>query len=46
MGRWCSDNSLSLNTSKTKELIINFKKGSGGYAALHQWRHGGKGLKL
>lgn len=28
LAMWCSENSLSLNTNKTKDLIINFRRGS------------------
>lgn len=31
---WCSDNNLSLNTKKTKELIIDFTRRGGGHVPL------------
>ena len=30
--KWCDDNNLSLNVSKTKEIVIDFRKHSGGHA--------------
>ena len=32
---WCTENNLSLNPSKTKELIIDFRKHSTDHTALH-----------
>eukprot|EP00061_Rhincodon_typus_P007358 g28974.t1 len=29
---WCKDDNLSLNVSKTKELVIDFRKQCGGHA--------------
>eukprot|EP00061_Rhincodon_typus_P004141 g21837.t1 len=31
----CNDNNLSLNVSKTKELIINFRKKEGGHGPIY-----------
>ncbi|KAA0724168.1 putative RNA-directed DNA polymerase from transposon BS [Triplophysa tibetana] len=30
LATWCSDNNLLLNTSKTKEIIVDFRKAKGG----------------
>lgn len=32
---WCTANHLQLNTSKTKEVIIDFKRNRGDYAPLY-----------
>ena len=32
---WCDDNNLSLHVSKTKEIIIDFGKHSGGHAPIY-----------
>ena len=32
---WCSDNNLSLNTTKTKELILDYRRQSADPAPLH-----------
>lgn len=33
---WCSDNNLSLNASKTKEIFVDYKKTwRGGHAPIH-----------
>ena len=32
---WCQDNNLSLNVSKTKELIVDFRKQSREHAPIH-----------
>eukprot|EP00061_Rhincodon_typus_P004944 g23780.t1 len=32
---WCSDNNLSLNTGKTKELIIDFRKKGREHAPIY-----------
>ena len=32
---WCSDNNLSLNTSKTKKLILDYRRRSTNLAKLH-----------
>jgi len=32
---WCDDNNLSLNVNKTKEIVIDFRKGSGGHAPVY-----------
>jgi len=32
---WCDDNNLSLNISKTKEIVIDFRKCSGGHAPVY-----------
>jgi uncharacterized protein (DUF779 family) len=32
---WCRDDNLSLNISKTKELIVDYRKGRGGGHALN-----------
>jgi len=31
---WCADNNLALNTKKTKELIVDFRKTRAGAHAL------------
>ena len=35
MAAWCSKNNLALNTKKTQELIINFRKHSTELACLY-----------
>jgi len=32
---WCDDNNLSLNVSETEEIVINFRKRSGGHAPVY-----------
>eukprot|EP00061_Rhincodon_typus_P001793 g15797.t1 len=32
---WCNENNLSLNVSKTKELIADFRKKEGEYAPIY-----------
>eukprot|EP00061_Rhincodon_typus_P017104 g45658.t1 len=32
---WCSENNLSINVSKTKELIIYFRKNEGEHAPIY-----------
>ena len=32
---WCQDNNLSLNVSKTKELIVDYRKGRAEHAPIH-----------
>eukprot|EP00061_Rhincodon_typus_P015121 g42627.t1 len=32
---WCKDNNLYLNVSKTKELVINFRKEKGRYTPIY-----------
>ena len=32
---WCSDNKLSLNVNKTKEIVIDFRKRSGEHAPVY-----------
>eukprot|EP00061_Rhincodon_typus_P010686 g35169.t1 len=32
---WCKENNLSLNVSKTKELIINFRKKGGEHTPIY-----------
>ena len=32
---WCKDNNLSLNVSKTKELIVNYRKRRGEHAPIY-----------
>eukprot|EP00061_Rhincodon_typus_P002850 g18658.t1 len=32
---WCNENNLCLNISKTKELIINFRKKEGEHASIY-----------
>ena len=32
---WCQDNNLSLNVSKTKELIVDYRKWRGEHAPIH-----------
>ena len=32
---WCQDNNLSLNVSKTKELIVDFRKWRAEHASIH-----------
>eukprot|EP00061_Rhincodon_typus_P017837 g46721.t1 len=34
LAAWCKDNNLSINVSKMKELVIGFRKRSGGHAPL------------
>eukprot|EP00061_Rhincodon_typus_P013340 g39656.t1 len=33
--RWCNENNLSLNVSKTKDLIINFRKKGGEHVPIY-----------
>ncbi|XDV18914.1 hypothetical protein PO909_024508 [Leuciscus waleckii] len=35
MAAWCSENNLALNTKKTKEIIVNFRKNSTDLAPLY-----------
>ena len=32
---WCQDNNLSLNVSKTKELIVDYRKWRARHAPIH-----------
>jgi hypothetical protein len=32
---WCQDNNLSLNVSKTKQLIVDYRKGRAEHAPIH-----------
>eukprot|EP00061_Rhincodon_typus_P002544 g17845.t1 len=32
---WCHENNLSLNVSKTKELIVDFRKKGGEHASIY-----------
>jgi hypothetical protein len=32
---WCQDNNISLTISKTKELIVNYRKWRGEHAPIH-----------
>ena len=32
---WCADNNLALNTMKTKELIVDFRKKAGTHIPIH-----------
>jgi hypothetical protein len=32
---WCQDNNLSLNVSKTKELIVDYRKRKAEHAPIH-----------
>jgi len=32
---WCSDNNLSLNVNKTKEIVVDFRQRSGGHAPVY-----------
>jgi hypothetical protein len=32
---WCQDNNLSLNVSKTKELIVDYRKRRAEHAPIH-----------
>eukprot|EP00061_Rhincodon_typus_P010809 g35373.t1 len=34
LAAWCKDNNLSINVNKTKELVINFGKWSGGHVSV------------
>ncbi|KAK6309885.1 hypothetical protein J4Q44_G00197660 [Coregonus suidteri] len=40
---WCRSNNLSLNISKTKELIVDYRKWGGGGACPHPHRRGSSG---
>ena len=35
LAEWCSDNNLALNTKKTKELIVDFRKKAGTHIPIH-----------
>ncbi len=35
---WCTVNHLQLNTTKTKEVIIDFRKNRGDHDPIHKWR--------
>ncbi|KAI3367125.1 hypothetical protein L3Q82_008194 [Scortum barcoo] len=45
---WCQDNNLHLNVSKTKELIVDFRKEAerGTRPPLHQRDYGGESQQL
>jgi hypothetical protein len=32
---WCQDNNLSLNVSKTKQLIVDYRRKRGEHAPIH-----------
>eukprot|EP00061_Rhincodon_typus_P007540 g29328.t1 len=34
LAAWCKDNTVSINISKMKELVIDFRKQSGGHAPV------------
>ena len=35
LAEWCTDNNLALNTKKTKELIVDFRKKGGTHTPIH-----------
>ena len=35
LAEWCTDNNLALNTNKTKELIVDFRKKGGTHTPIH-----------
>ena len=47
LATWCMDNNLLLNTSKTKELIVDFrKKRRGTYDPIHPYQQDGRRASL
>ena len=43
---WCSENNLSQNIKKTKELIIDYRKKQDTHTTTHQRGDGGEGVQL
>jgi hypothetical protein len=41
---WCQDNNLSLNVSKTKELIVDYRKRRAEQATVVEWVENFKSL--